>query len=61
MTELDIELTKARIAELKTQLTGKLLLDGELQDEIYQLKLKLNPEIATNPELDTDECLSCGS
>lgn len=61
MTELEIKLTQAKIAKLKTQLTGKLLLDGELQDEIYQLKLKLNPEIVSNPSLDTEDCLYCGS
>jgi hypothetical protein len=61
MTNEEIKLTQARILDLKSQLTGKLLLDGELQDKIYQLKLKLNPEIANNPQLDTDECLSCGS
>lgn len=61
MTDLNKKLIQARIDELKTQLTGKLLLDGELQDEIYKLKLQLNPEIANNPNLDTDECLYCGS
>jgi hypothetical protein len=61
MTELDKKLTQARIDELKTQLTGNLFKDGELMDQIYQLKLKLNPEIKDNPSLDTEDCLYCGS
>jgi hypothetical protein len=61
MTELDKKLTQARIDELKTQLTGNLFQDGELMDQIYQLKLKLNPEIKDNPSLDTEDCLYCGS
>lgn len=61
MTELDKQLTQARIDELKTQLTGNLFQDGELMDQIYQLKLKLNPEIKDNPSLDTEDCLYCGS
>lgn len=50
-----------QIAELKTKLVGNLFIDGEIHDEIYQLKLKLNPEIATRPKLDDDECIACGS
>lgn len=61
MTELDKKLTQAKINELKTQLTGNLFKDGELMDQIYQLKLKLNPEIKDNPSLDTEDCLYCGS
>lgn len=61
MTELDKKLTQARIDELKTQLTGNLFKDGELMDQIYQLKLKLNPKIKDNPSLDTEDCLYCGS
>lgn len=61
MTELDKKLTQARIDELKTELTGNLFKDGELMDQIYQLKLKLNPEIKDNPSLDTEDCLYCGS
>lgn len=61
MTELDKKLTQTRIDELKTQLTGNLFKDGELMDQIYQLKLKLNPEIKDNPSLDTEDCLYCGS
>jgi hypothetical protein len=50
-----------QIEELKKRLIGNLFLDGEIHDEIYQLKLKLNPEIALRPELDNDECIACGS
>ena len=54
---------QAEIARLKTLLTGNLFEDGETQQQIYDLKKQLNPEIASNPELDTDDegCLYCGS
>ena len=52
-----------QIKELKSQLTGDLLQDGDLMQQIYELKKQLNPEIENNPELDDDEdgCLYCGS
>lgn len=58
MTENEIQ---AKIAELKTKLTGNLFEDMELQQEIYELKKILNPRIEEHPEEDDDECLSCGS
>lgn len=52
----------AEIRALKSKLTGNLFDDMQTQQEIYELKKILNPEIVTNPELDDDdECLSCGS
>lgn len=56
--------TLTKIEELKTQLTGDLFQDGEIQQAIYELKKRLKPEIETQPELDDfdDEgCLSCGA
>jgi hypothetical protein len=58
MPEYEIQ---AKIAELKTKLTGNLFEDMELQQEIYELKKILNPRIEEHPEEDDDECLSCGS
>lgn len=59
MKEKDI---KAEIVRLKSTLTGNLFEDMNTQQEIYNLKLILNPEIAERPELDEDdECLSCGA
>jgi len=52
---------KEQVAELKAKLVGNLFVDAEIHDEIYQIKLKLNPEIAQHPELDDDECIACGS
>jgi hypothetical protein len=46
---------------MKATLTGDLFQDMETQQKIYELKLQMNPEIAVNPQLDDDECLSCGS
>ena len=52
---------KEQIQILKSKLTGDLFSDMQTQQEIYELKKILNPEIVDNPELDDDECLSCGS
>ena len=54
----------AKMTELKAKLTGNIFEDGEIMQEIYELKKTLRPEIETNPELDDfdDEgCLYCGS
>lgn len=55
--------TLEKIAELQATLTGNLLSDMDAQQEIYDLKKTLKPEIEENPELDDfdGECLSCGS
>ena len=60
MTEAE---TLSKITELQSTLTGNLFEDGETQQEIYDLKRSLKPEIAENPELDDfdGECLSCGA
>jgi hypothetical protein len=51
-----------KIEQLKKELTGNLFADGEIQQEIYDLKKILNPRIAEHPEEDNDEgCLNCGS
>lgn len=56
------EQIESQIKKLKSQLTGNLFADGELQQEIYELKKILNPRIEQHPEEDTDEgCLNCGS
>tara|TARA_R110001606_G_scaffold364354_1_gene518745 strand:+ start:369 stop:548 length:180 start_codon:yes stop_codon:yes gene_type:complete len=52
---------RAEIQRLKETLIGNLLEDMDTQQAIYDLKLLLNPEIAKRPELDDDECLSCGA
>jgi hypothetical protein len=54
---------KDEIEKLKSKLTGDIFKDGEIMQQIYELKKQLNPEIETNPELDDDEdgCLYCGS
>ena len=56
------KIMKEEIEELKKQLTGDLMQDLEIQQKIYEIKKKLNPEIVERPELDEDdECLSCGA
>jgi hypothetical protein len=64
MAELSIieeEQVRSEIAKLKSTLTGDLFQDMDTQQKIYELKVQLNPEIVENPQLDDDECLSCGS
>lgn len=51
----------AEIRSLKDTLTGDLLDDMETHQKIYDLKKILNPDIVANPQLDEDECISCGS
>lgn len=61
MTE---EKIMGEIRELQGKLTGNIFEDGDLQQQIYELKKQLRPEIEENPELDDfdDEgCLYCGS
>ena len=61
MTEQEV---LSKMNELKAKLTGNIFEDGEIMQEIYELKKILKPEIETNPELDDfdDEgCLYCGS
>ena len=60
---METEKIKEKIKELQSKLTGDLFQDGEVMQEIYDLKKQLNPEIENNPELDEDDegCLYCGS
>lgn len=59
MTEAEI---KDKIAALKAKLTGNIFEDGEIQQEIYELKKILNPRIEEHPEEDEDDsCEACGS
>ena len=41
---------KQQIEELKAKLTGDLFQDGEIMQQIYELKKQLNPEIENNPD-----------
>ena len=58
MNEKDI---KAEIKRLKTKITGDMYEDMETMQQIYDLRLILNPEIKNKPELDDEDCLYCGS
>ena len=58
MNEKDI---KAEIKRLKSKIKGEMFEDMETLQQIYELKLILNPEIKNNPGLDEDVCLSCGA
>ena len=58
MNEKDV---KAEIKRLETRITGDMYEDMETMQQIYDLKLILNPELENKPELDDDDCLYCGS
>ena len=58
MNEKDV---KAEIKRLKTKITGDMYEDMETYQQIYDLRLILNPEIKNKPELDDEDCLYCGS
>jgi len=58
MNEKDV---KAEIKRLETRITGDMYEDMETMQQIYDLKLILNPEIENKPELDDEGCLYCGS
>jgi len=54
---------KEEIAKLKATLKGDIFSDGDIMQEIYELKLILNPRIALHPDEDDDDdiCEACGS
>lgn len=59
--EEQIMIWEERLAELKqVKPTGDLMLDMEIQDEIFELETKLGIREVTC-SLDGGECLSCGS
>lgn len=60
---MDTAQIQAEITRLKGLLTGNLFEDGETQQQIYDLKKQLNPDIEHHPEMDDDDegCLYCGS
>ena len=52
---------EAEIKRLESKITGDMYEDMELMQQIYELKVILNPEIENNPKQDDDDCLYCGS
>ena len=52
---------EAEIKRLESKITGDMYEDMELMQQIYELKVILNPEIENNPQQDDDDCLYCGS
>jgi hypothetical protein len=51
---------EAEIKRLESKITGDMYEDMELMQQIYELKVILNPAIENNPKED-DDCLYCGS
>lgn len=59
MTTHASEAVLAKIKELESQLTGNLISDLELMDEIMDLKVKNG--LAEKPENSPFQCVGCGS
>jgi hypothetical protein len=49
---------KDRILELRSKLTGDMMQDMEIRDEIHNIEMKLN---GTKPVDSIIECVGCGS
>jgi hypothetical protein len=47
-----------RINKLKADLTGNMMIDMEIKDEIHKLEMDLNGVVCS---VDDKECLTCGS
>tara|TARA_R110002153_G_scaffold34900_3_gene103956 strand:+ start:11128 stop:11289 length:162 start_codon:yes stop_codon:yes gene_type:complete len=46
------------VAELKESLTGDMLMDMEIRDQIHNLEMKIS---GTKPEDTMIDCVGCGS
>jgi len=47
-----------RINELKANLTGDMLIDMEIKDEIHKLEMNVKGVVCS---VDNEECIACGS
>lgn len=55
---MDENVINDRIKQLKGKLTGNMLEDMEIKDEIHKLEMDLN---GVSCCVDDEECLACGS
>ena len=55
---MDKNKIKTKISKLKSQLTGDMMKDMEIRDEIHELEMKLNNVKPTDSKFD---CEGCGS
>ena len=55
---MDESLIKDRIVELNDSLTGNMIIDMEIRDEIHQLEMQDKGVVCS---VDDTECIACGS
>lgn len=55
---MDNNLIKDRIIELENSLTGDMVIDMEIRDEIHQLEMS---EKGITCSVEDTECIACGS
>lgn len=58
MTEQQIQAINEQIESLKKQLTGNLIADSEIMDQIHNLKMQRD---GIKPEDSHFDCVGCGS
>ena len=58
MTEEEIKSIKTTIVELSSRLTGDMMNDMNIKDEIHNLQMKLDGTKPTDSHID---CIGCGS
>jgi len=55
---MDNNLIKDRISELENSLTGDMVIDMEIRDEIHQLEMSEKGVVCS---VEDAECIACGS
>ena len=55
---MDENLIKARISELQNSMSGDMMIDMEIRDEIHQLEMSEKGVVCS---IEDSECIACGS
>ena len=55
---MDENVINDRISELKTSLTGDMIIDMEIKDEIHKLEMDVKGVVCS---IDNEDCVACGS
>lgn len=59
-SQVEAQSIDGQIAELKSKLTGDMMQDMEIKDQIHALEMKKN-NVNPNDSCDIDSCDSCGA
>jgi len=55
---MDENVINDRISELKASLTGDMMIDMEIKDEIHKLEMDVKGVVCS---IDNEDCVACGS